>query len=84
MIPSEFDTSDLSFDDIEEIQQFADGSVSQTNGDLTPGECQMARDHAEAGLPYEEIAELFPVGQRELTLHIDGFCTCDEKRGERR
>lgn len=84
MIPTEFDTDDLSFDDIEQIQSFADGSVTQTDGELTPGECQMANAYAEDGLPIEEIADQFPIDERKLKLHLDGFCDCDTKRGESR
>ena len=84
MIPTEFDTDDLSIDDIEEIQAFADGSVSATDGELTPGECQMARDYVEDGLPVEEIADQFPIDARQLSIHIKGFCNCAEKREGKR
>ena len=78
------DDEDLSFDDIEQIREYAEGSVSQTDGELTPGECQMARDYSADGLSDEEIAEQFPIDQRKLTPHLLGFCDCDRKRGESR
>lgn len=79
-IPDTFDTSELSFDDLAEIRSFVDGSISATGGELTPGECQMARAYYEDGLPPEEIADQFTIDQRQLTPHLDGFCNCDEKR----
>lgn len=79
-IPDTFDTSELSFDDLAEIRRFADGSVSAADGKLTHGECQMARSYYEDSLPVEEIADQFPVDARQLSIHIKGFCNCDEKR----
>lgn len=71
--------NDLSFDELAELRELTE-APAETHGELTPGECEMARGMAEDGLPYGEIAELMPIDERQLTLHIDGYCECDRQR----
>lgn len=72
--------TDLSFEELEEIHELTE---SDSTGDrtLTPGECEMARDMHADGDSLEDVAQLLPIDERPLAVHLEGLCNCSERGG---